>query len=202
MRRRAEQLRQEAARRRSVRNFSPRPVPIEVLRSCIGVAAQAPSGANKQPWTFVLITNPELKRAIRAAAEVEERAFYQERAPHTWLRDLEPIGTTWEKPFLEEAPALIAVFAQLHGATPRDRHYYVSESVGLASGFLILALHQAGLASLTYTPSPMRFLTQLLGRPRGERPYLLLPVGYPSEDAKVPVLHRKELSEVLVEFPP
>jgi nitroreductase len=193
----------DARRRRSVRDFSDEPVPLDVVRRCIETAAQAPSGANKQPWTFVLVTDPELKRRIREGAEAEERAFYAGRASERWLADLEPLGTDAKKPFLETAPALIAVFAQRHG--PEDaggepaRHYYVAESVGIACGFLIAALHHAGLATLTHTPSPMKFLGQILERPDNERPYLLLPVGYPAPDCEVPDIERKPLDTVLFE---
>jgi nitroreductase len=189
---------EEVRTRRSVRHFSPDPVPEEVLLRCIEAAAQAPSGANKQPWTFVVVTRPEVKRRIREGAEAEERAFYGGRAPERWLRDLAPLGTDWRKPFLEEAPALIVIFAQKYGTSEEDRHYYVSESVGIAAGFLLVALHHAGLATLTHTPSPMHFLAEILGRPRNERPYLLLPVGYPAPDCEVPAIARKALDEVVV----
>jgi len=185
-------------RRRSVRHFSADPVPLDVVRHCIASAAQAPSGANKQPWTFVLVTDPELKRKIRLGAEEEERAFYEGRANDKWLRDLEPLGTDSNKPFLENAPALIVVFAQRSG--PEDaQHYYVQTSVGIACGFLIAALNDAGLATLTHTPSPMKFLGEILGRPRYERPFLLLPVGYPADGCAVPDLPRKSADEYLVE---
>lgn len=195
---RAEAFCEEIRARRSVRHFSPDPVPEEVLRRCIEAAAQAPSGANKQPWTFVLVTSPEVKRRIREGAEVEERAFYGGRAPERWLQDVKPFGTDWEKPFLEVAPALIVVFAQRHGPSEDERHYYVNESVGIAVGFLLAALHHAGLATLTHTPSPMQFLAEILGRPKNERPYLLLPVGYPAPGCEVPAIARKPLDEVLV----
>lgn len=185
-------------RRRSVRHFSSDPVPLDVVRHCIASAAQAPSGANKQPWTFVLVTDPELKRKIRLGAEEEERAFYEGRANDKWLRDLEPLGTDSNKPFIESAPALIVVFAQRSG--PEDeQHYYVQTSVGIACGFLIAALNDAGLATLTHTPSPMKFLGEILGRPRYERPFLLLPVGYPADGCAVPDLPRKSAAEYLVE---
>lgn len=188
----------ELASRRSVREFSDRPVPREALEHCIATAASAPSGANKQPWTFVLVTDPALKARIREAAEREERAFYEGRAPERWLSDLAPLGTDWHKPFLEVAPALIVVFAQKHAAEADARHYYVNESVGIAVGFLLAALHHAGLVSLTHTPSPMGFLGELLDRPDHERAYLLIPVGYPAPDARVPDITRKSLDEVLV----
>lgn len=196
---RAREFRGSLSRRRSVRDFSLEAVPLEVVRECIAAAATAPSGANKQPWTFVLVTDPALRREIRLGAEEEERAFYGGRAPDRWLEDLEHLGTDAEKPFLETAPALIAVFSQTRGPTPEERHYYVAESVGIASGMLIAALHQAGLATLTHTPSPMKFLGKILGRPDHERPYLLLPVGYPAEGCEVPTIEKKALGEVLIE---
>jgi iodotyrosine deiodinase len=197
-RQRSEAFLAQLQKRRSVRDFSPQPVPREVLDNCIAAAASAPSGANKQPWTFVLVTDPELKGRIRQAAEEEERTFYDGRAPERWLKDLAPLGTDWRKPFLDIAPALIVVFAQKHGRDADERHYYVNESVGIAVGFLIAALHDAGLATLTHTPSPMNFLRDLLGRPDNERAYVLLPVGYPADDAQVPDIQKKSLDEVLV----
>jgi iodotyrosine deiodinase len=190
----------EMRRRRTVRDFSPEPVPREALRNCIETAAQAPSGANKQPWTFVLVTDPAVKRRIREAAEEEERAHYGGRAPAGWLRDLEPLGTDAHKPFLETAPALIVVFAQRYGETRNEQHYYVNESVGIATGFLLAALHHAGFAALTHTPSPMKFLSQILDRPKNERPYLLIPVGYPAPGCRIPDIRRKKLEDVLVEI--
>jgi nitroreductase len=195
---RARTFAEEMATRRSVRDFSPEPVPEEVLLDAIRTAASAPSGANKQPWTFVLVTDPEIKRRIREAAEEEERAFYGGRAPQRWLEDLEPLGTGPEKPFLEIAPALIVVFAQKHGGEAGSRHYYVNESVGIACGFLIAALHHAGLVSLTHTPSPMAFLSEILGRPDHERAYVLIPVGYPAEGCQVPDIDKKPLDQVLL----
>lgn len=199
-RERAQRLFQTMRARRSVRDFSPAPIDLDVVRRCIDVAAQAPSGANKQPWTFALVTSPALKRRIREAAEAEERAFYGGRAPETWLADLAPLGTDAEKPFLEIAPALIVLFAQNRGATEQDKHYYVQESVGIAAGFLIAALHQCGLATLTHTPSPMGFLAEVLGRPKTERAVLLLPVGLPAPGCTVPAIERKARDEYLVEF--
>jgi len=196
---RATAIRDELVERRSVREFSSEPIPLEVVKRCIAAAATAPSGANKQPWTFVLVTDPALKSKIRVAAEEEEAAFYGGRASEQWLRDLAAIGTDEHKPFLETAPALIAIFAHKHGERPDQRNYYVNESVGIAAGMLITALHHAGLATLTHTPSPMRFLGEILGRPDNERPYLLMPVGYPADDCKVPDLVRKSLEDVLVE---
>jgi iodotyrosine deiodinase len=194
---RAEAFLSEISARRSVREFSPEPVPTDVLERCIAAAAQAPSGANKQPWRFVLVTDPGRKRAIREAAEAEERSFYRERAPRRWLDDLAALGTDEHKEFLEVAPALIAVFAERSGPDG-ERHYYVSESVGIAVGFLIAALHHAGLATLTHTPSPMKFLRELLGRPANERAYVLLPVGYPAPGCRVPAIDRKSIDEILV----
>ncbi len=196
---RVEALARSMRRRRSVRHFSSEPIDLEVVRRAIEVAATAPSGANKQPWTFVLVTDPDVKRRIREAAEEEERAFYGGRAPETWLADLEALGTDAEKPFLEEAPALVVLFAQRRGATEEEKHYYVSESVGIAAGFFISALHQAGLVTLTHTPSPMAFLGAILKRPPNERAYLLLPVGLPADGCAVPDITKKPLSEVLVE---
>jgi nitroreductase len=190
---------EELRARRSVRAFSDEAIPLDVVRQCIATAAQAPSGANKQPWTFVLVTDPVSKREIREGAEAEEREFYGGRAGARWLTDLAPFGTSWDKPFLESAPALIAVFAQKYGTELEERHYYVSESVGIACGFLIAALHHAGFATLTHTPSPMHFLAKILGRPANERPYLLLPVGYPAEGCVVPDVVRKSPSEYLFE---
>ncbi len=189
----------EMARRRSVRKFSSQPVPREVIEFCIRTAGSAPSGANQQPWHFVVVDDPATKKAIRAAAEEEERAFYSERAPEEWLEAIAPMGTDAQKPFLEEASALIIVFAETTGVSPtgeRVKNYYVSESVGIATGFLIAALHHAGLATLTHTPSPMRFLNEILERPANERPYVLIPVGYPADDATVPDIQRKSLAEI------
>lgn len=199
MRREADEHLRSMRARRSVRFFSDAPAPLEVVRTCIDTAAQAPSGANKQPWTFVLVTEAETKRRIRLAAEEEERSFYGGRAPDSWLEDLAPLGTDSGKPFLEHAPALVVVFAQRHGADKSERHYYVNESVGIACGFLITALHRAGLATLTHTPSPMGFLSEILGRPDNERAYLLLPVGYPTDDCVVPNIGRKSRAGYLVE---
>jgi nitroreductase len=184
--------------RRSVRHFSDEPVPIDVVERCIHSAAQAPSGANKQPWTFVLVTDRERKHAIREAAEKEEHAFYADRAPQRWLDDIAPLGTDEHKPFLDVAPALIVVFARRTAPQDGDRNYYVSESVGIATGFLLAALHHAGLATLTHTPSPMAFLRDVLGRPRSEQAYMLIPVGLPTRDCEVPDISRKTLDEVLV----
>ena len=183
--------------RRSCRHFDARALPMEAVRNAIRAAAQAPSGANKQPWTFVVVTDPETKREIRRAAEAEEAAFYGGRAPQSWLDDLAALGTNEHKPFLEEAPALIVVFAQ---SIDEDggKNYYVRESVGIACGMLLAALHWAGIATLTHTPSPMQFLGDILGRPANERAYLLIPIGYPAADCQVPSIKRKAIEDVLV----
>jgi iodotyrosine deiodinase len=183
--------------RRSVREFSPDPVPDGVIESAIRAAASAPSGANIQPWRFVVVTSPERKRQLRVAAEAEEREFYTRRAPEEWLNALAPLGTDWRKPFLEIAPAVIVVF-EVHQGPTSPKPYYVKESVGIAVGLLIAALHHAGLVTLTHTPSPMRFLNEVCDRPDEERPYLVMPVGYPADDARVPDLSRKSLGEVMV----
>ena len=180
-------------RRRSVRDFSDKPIPREIIEQALLAAGTAPNGANLQPWHFVVVSNPEVKKQIRLAAEEEERAFYHGRAPEDWLKALAPLGTDEHKPFLMVAPYLIAIFAQAHGYKEgqKVKHYYVPESVGIATGFLITALHQAGLACLTHTPSPMKFLNEILERPSYERPYLLLVVGYPAQDTKVPDISKK-----------
>jgi len=199
MARRAAEFYAEMRRRRSVRHFSDRPVPRTIIEDCLRAANSAPSGANKQPWHFVVVSDAETKRRIRIAAEAEERAFYEQRAPQEWLDDLAPLGTGPDKPFLETAPYLIAIFAQRYGLRPdgsKEQHYYVQESVGIATGMLIAALHHAGLAMLTHTPSPMSCLSEILGRPQNERPYLLLVVGYPAPEATVPALSKKPLEEV------
>ena len=186
--------------RRTVRDFSSDPVPFELIESAIRTAANAPSGANRQPWHFVAVSNPEVKRKIRDAAEAEEREFYGHRAPEEWLEALQPLGTDWHKPFLEIAPWLIVVFREDYGLVDsgeKEKNYYVMESVGIACGFLLAALHAAGLATLTHTPSPMGFLAQILNRPKNEKPYLLIPVGYPAEGAKVPNIEKKPLAKVL-----
>ena len=187
---RARAFRADLARRRTVRDFDTREVPREVIEQCLLAAGTAPSGANQQPWFFSVITDPEHKRRVREAAEAEERSFYNERAPQEWLDALAPLGTDSNKPFLEEAPVLIAIFAQKYGVHPdgeKFSHYYVPESVGIASGFLIAALHHAGLATLTHTPNPMSFLNKLCGRPSSEKPIILLVVGYPKPGCQVPV---------------
>jgi iodotyrosine deiodinase len=199
MQRRAAEFAGHMARRRTVRDFSDRPIPEGVIDDCIRAAGTAPSGANLQPWHFVVVTDPAVKARIRVAAEEEERDFYEKRAPKKWLDALAPLGTDANKPFLETAPALIAIFAESYGERPdgtRVKHYYATESVGIATGLLIAAVHNAGLASLTHTPSPMGFLNEILGRPARERPFLLLVVGYPSDDARVPDIHRKSLNGI------
>jgi nitroreductase len=199
MKSRASELRENLQRRRTVRDFSSRPVPREILEECLRTAGTAPSGANQQPWHFVVVSDAAIKKKIREAAEAEEREFYGGRAPDEWLEALSHLGTDEHKPFLEEAPCLIAIFAQNHGVRPDGgsvKHYYVSESVGIATGMLITAVHNAGLVSLTHTPSPMRFLNEILGRPGHERPFLLLVVGYPKEGARVPRIGKKPLEEI------
>lgn len=186
--------------RRTVRSFSPQPVDFELIENAIRVAASAPSGANQQPWRFVVVTDCEVKRAVRMAAEEEERTNYEQRFPDEWLEALAPLGTDWHKEFLEVAPYLIVVFRIDYGLREdgsKIKHYYVSESVGIACGFLLAALHQSGLATLTHTPSPMGFLSRILERPANERPYLLIPVGYPAEDATVPDIDKKPLDAVM-----
>lgn len=201
----AEQL----IRRRTVRDFSDEPVPFEVIENCIRAAAHAPSGANQQPWRFVVVRDPVIKRRIREAAEAEERENYENRFPDDWLEALAPLGTDAHKPFLEIAPYLIVVFKVDYGLEPavdpdgaerHVKHYYVNESVGIATGFLLAALHFAGLATLTHTPNPMRFLSEILERPKNEKPFLLIPVGYPAPDAKVPDIRKKPLSDVMNVF--
>ena len=200
MRRRAEAFYAELRRRRSVRAFDDRSVSQAIIENCLAAAGTAPNGANLQPWHFVAVSDPVVKQRIRLAAEAEERAFYQERAPQEWLDSLAPLGTDAQKPFLEIAPYLIAIFAQPYGLTEDRRkvkHYYVTESVGIATGFLIAALHHAGLATLTHTPSPMGFLNSILGRPEHERAFLLLVVGYPATDVQVPAITKKPLAEIV-----
>jgi nitroreductase len=197
--RRAVAFHEEMSRRRTVRDFSPRDVPQEVITRCIATAGTAPSGANLQPWQFVAIGDANLKREIRIAAEEEEREFYEKRAPAEWLNALKALGTDENKPFLEIAPWLIAIFAQPYRVLAdgqRMKHYYATESVGIATGLLIASLHHAGLATLTHTPSPMAFLNSILGRPPHEKPFLLLVVGHPAEGALVPDISRKPLAEV------
>ena len=187
--------------RRSVREFSDRPVPRALIEHAIATASTAPSGAHMQPWTFVAVSDADLKRRIREAAEEEERTSYGGRMSDEWLEALAPLGTDWQKPFLETAPWLVVLFAQRTGVTAdgaKRKHYYVQESCGIAAGLFIAALHRAGLATLTHTPSPMRFLSEVLERPANEAPFILFPVGYPAEGARVPDLRRKPLAEVAV----
>ncbi len=202
MRERAEAWFALMQRRRSVRQFSAEPIPLDVVRRAVHTAGQAPSGAHKQPWRFVLVTDRVVKRAIRDAAEAEERETYDHRMSDEWRAALAPIGTTADKPFLELAPALIVMFRcdyELLADGERRKNYYVQESCGIALGMLIAALHQAGLATLTHTPSPMGFLAKILDRPSNERAFMLLPVGYPAPDCEVPAFERKSLGEILVE---
>jgi iodotyrosine deiodinase len=188
--------------RRSVRFFSPEPVPYELIRNAIEVAGTAPSGANQQPWTFVVVSDDETKRAIREAAEAEEQAFYERRAPPEYKGAVRPIGTDAVKPHITDAPYLIVVFERAYRLDPdgtKAKHYFVKESVGIAVGFLLAALHVSGLYALTHSPSPMGFLSEILERPANERPFILIPVGYPAEDSPVPDIRRKPLDEILVD---
>lgn len=200
---RARGFAEEMSWRRSVRQFSDQPVEFEVIDRCLSAAANAPSGANQQPWHFVVVRRADLKSRLRQAAEAEEKKFYQQRAPEEWLEALEPLGTNWRKPFLEQAPYLIAIFVQVYGLNEqgeRIKHYYALESVGIATGILIAALHRAGLATLTHTPSPMGFLNELLERPPNERPFLLLVTGKAAKGATVPNLQRKSRDQVVSLF--
>jgi len=200
MQQRAADYYQNLRRRRTVRDFSDRPVPEGVIRDCLKAAGRAPSGANQQPWHFVAVTNPAVKHRIREAAEKEERAFYEHRAPDAWLDALSPLGTQAQKPFLDRAPCLIAIFAQKYGFDAQGnkiKHYYVKASVGIATGFLITALHHAGLVSLTYTPSPMDFLNNILQRPENEKAFMILVTGYPEKDVTVPNISKKSLEEIV-----
>jgi iodotyrosine deiodinase len=199
MRRRAAEFYAQMKRRRTVRHFSDRPVPGDIIETCLLAAGTAPNGANMQPWHFVIVSDLAVKRQIREAAEAEEWEFYQRRATEEWLEALAPLGTDANKPFLETAPYLIAIFAQSYGIGPdgeKIKHYYVQESVGIATGLLIAALHLAGLATLTHTPSPMHFLNEILDRPGNERPFLLLVVGYPAENVRVPAISKKPLAAI------
>ena len=188
-------------KRRTVRDFSDKPIPEKIIESIILSASTAPSGAHKQPWTFCVVKNSEIKRQIRMAAEKEEKESYESRMTDEWLRDLEPIGTDWQKPFLETAPYLIVVFKrsyELENNNHKHQNYYVTESCGIACGFLLAAIHDAGLVALTHTPSPMNFLIKILNRPANEKPFLLIPVGYPADECWVPDLKRKNISEICV----
>jgi nitroreductase len=202
-RRRVRQFLADVRRRRTVREFAPDPVPLDIIDTAIEAAATAPSGANRQPWKFVVVVDRETKRRIREAAEREEREFYERRATSEWLEDLAPLGTDWHKPFLEVAPCLIVVFrvdyepARLaDGTEHKHKNYYVNESVGIAVGILLTALQTAGLATLTHTPSPMKFLREILGRPKHEQPFVLIPVGYAAAGAQVPDLSKKSIDEI------
>ena len=207
--RRVRAFREGLASRRTVRDFSTEPVSRALIDEIVATAATAPSGANQQPWQFVVVSNPEVKRRIREAAEAEERENYDRRFPEVWKQHLEPLGTDWRKPFLETAPYLIVVFRVDYSEhmveegesgdrrVEREKHYYVMESVGIAVGFLIAAIHAAGLVTVTHTPNPMKFLAEILGRPKNERAYLVLPIGYPASDAMIPDIHRKPLDEVV-----
>lgn len=193
---RATQFYKTLVKRRSIRQFSNEPIDRAVLENCLLTAGSAPSGANRQPWHFVVITDPEIKKRIRQAAEKEEREFYEVRATTEWLEAIAPMGVDENKPFLEEAPCLIVIFSEHYRVQTdgkQEKNYYVSESVGIATGFLIAALHNAGLATLTHTPSPMEFLSEILNRPKNEKAFLILVVGYPAEDARVPELTKKSL---------
>lgn len=199
----ASDFRRFVDRRRSIRDFSSRPVPREVIKDLITAASSAPSGAHRQPWTFVAISDPGIKSRIREEAEAEERAFYERRAPTEWLEALAPLGTDWRKPFLTTAPWLVVLFAHRWGVVGdgrRSKNYYVQESCGIAAGFFIAAVHHAGLVTLTHTPSPMGFLRDVLKRPENEEPYILFPVGYPAPDAEVPDLRRRSVDEVATWF--
>jgi nitroreductase len=205
MLRRAREWYEELNRRRSVRSFSPDPVPRELIEIAIRTASTAPSGAHKQPWRFAVVGDPAIKREIRIAAEAEEhKSYVGGRMPPDWLEALAPLGTSWEKPYLEIVPWLVVVFEELYEIMPdgsRRKNYYPKESVGIACGLFVAALHHMGLATLTHTPSPMAFLSRVLNRPPNERPYILFPVGYPAPDAQVPDLRRKRLDEVSVWHP-
>jgi len=204
--RRARAYTERMLTRRTVRDFSSRAVPYELIENALTVAGSAPSGANQQPWSFVVVSDPAVKRQIRSAAEAEEKESYERRMSQEWLDALAHLGTDWRKPHIEDAPYLIAVFRQAYGlaldeATGEERrvkHYYSEESVGIAVGFLLSALHISWLATLTHTPSPMRFLREILERPPNERAYVLIPVGYPAEDAKAPLIEKKSLAEIVV----
>ena len=204
--RRSKDFTSHIIKRRSVRHFSREPVPIELIENAIRVAGSAPSGANQQPWTFVVISDPDLKREIRIAAEAEEKESYERRMSQEWLDALAPLGTDWRKPHIEDAPCVIVVFRQAYGirtdpetgAESRVLHYYSEESVGIAVGFLLAALQISGLATLTHTPSPMKFLSEILDRPANERAFVLIPVGYPADDAEVPAIKKKSLDEITI----
>ena len=199
MRERSKSFLDELSTRRTVRDFSNKPVSLEIIENCIKAAATAPSGANKQPWQFIIVSDSKVKQKIREAAEAEEKEFYNHRATKQWLEDLNQFGTDWHKPFLETAPYLIVVFRQIYDIKDdgsQRKNYYVNESVGIASGFLLAAFHNAGLVTLTHTPSPMNFLGKILGRPENERAFLLIPVGYPDDEAEVPEITKKSFADI------
>ncbi len=198
MKSRSKSFLEQMIQRRTVRNFSDKPVPMEIIENAIKTANSAPSGANKQPWHFVIVQDPAVKKEIRIAAEKEEKEFYEHRAPDYWLEDLNQFETDWHKPFLEIAPYLIVVFKQSYDLCEdgKRKNYYVNESVGIASGFLLVALHNAGLATLTHTPSPMGFLEKILKRPKNEKAVLLIPAGYPEDNAEVPLLKKKSFEDI------
>jgi len=205
--RRSRAFLQRMSMRRTVRDFAPDPVPWELIENAVRVAASAPSGANQQPWHFVVVSDPKIKRRLRIAAEDEERTNYESRFPDEWLQALAPLGTDWHKEFLEIAPYVIVVFRENYGVVPQpdgstkqQKHYYVMESVGIAVGFLLAALHDSGLATLTHTPSPMGFLNEVLQRPANEKAFVVIPVGYPAATARVPDIRRKSLNEILTRF--
>jgi nitroreductase len=204
MRKRASALYNLMARRRSVRTFSAEDVPRDLVETAVRTAGTAPSGAHQQPWTFVLVGDPETRRRIRIAAEEEERTNYLNgRMPDDWKEEIARLGTSWQKPYLEDAPWIVVLFEQRYGLNAdgtRRKHYYVKESVGIAAGMFVAALHTMGLATLTHTPSPMAFLTRLLDRPANERPFILFPIGYPAPGSVVPKLERKSLDEILIEY--
>ena len=203
MKKRTKEFYEWANKRRTVRDFSPKEIPQEVIDDILLTANTAPSGANKQPWTFCVVTDAEIKKTIRIEAEKEEKTSYENRMSEEWLEDLMAIGTDWQKPFLEIAPALIIVFKRSFETMPdgkKRQNYYVTESVGLACGFLLMAIHNAGLAALTHTPSPMNFLAKILNRPENEKPFLLIPIGYPIENTTVPDIQRKRLAEIKVKY--
>ncbi len=197
---RARAFRESLESRRSIRDFSADALPDGVLDECIRAAGLAPSGANRQPWSFVVVTDPAIKREIRIAAEAEEKELYERRISDEWREALEPLGTTWEKPFLETVPAIVVLFRHVYDIEEGEKktNYYTQESVGIALGFFLVALHRAGLATLTHTPSPMGFLGKVLGRPANEKPYVLLPIGYPAADCRVPDIGKKGLDEIRV----
>ncbi len=197
---RLEELLNILNKRRTVRNISTKPIPEEIIEKIVSIGASAPSGANKQPWKFCVVSNPDIKKKIRVESEKIEYENYTKRFPDTWKKDLAFIGTDYNKPFLEKAPALIVVFKEKYSETNNEinKHYYVSESCGIAIGFLLTAIHFAGLVTIPYTPSPMGFLSEILNRPDNETPFIVFPIGYPNKDAMVPVKTRKELNEVMI----